>query len=98
VPNRWIELLIGLDDCEAGAGNLAFMAERGDQAPRQRGLADAERPRKRNHVARPRQARQLGAGPLGILLTVEDHRDPRGMVSVTVVPLPFFDSSSTVPP
>ena len=44
-----------------------------------------------------RAASQRGTELRRRLLVGKDHRAPRGMVRVTVVPFPCFDSSSTVP-
>ena len=64
-----------------------------------RRLADAERARQRDHVAGLRSASPaVRRAARRRFLVLEDHRVPRGMVRVTVVPLPFSDSSSTVPP
>ena len=98
MPHRRIERLIGLDDRKARARHLTLVAQRGDQSPRHRRLADAQRPRQRDHVPCSRHSRQAGAERRRFRLIFQNHRDPRGIVRVTVVPLPFFDSSSTVPP
>src|SRR6185369_16390229 len=72
--------------------------EGGNEPARERGLAYPQRPAQRNHVAPSREPGQLAAKAGGRRFIAEDHFDPRGMTSVTVVPFPFFDSSSTVPP
>src|SRR5438552_14089107 len=98
VPNWRVELLIRLDDREARAGNVALVAERGDEAARERRLADPERTGKRDHIPHPGGLRQGRARSGRCRFTRQNHRDPRGIVRVTVVPLPLSDSSSTVPP
>ena len=91
VKNWRIELLVRLDDREARARHLGLMPEGLDQSARERGLANPERPRKRDHVAGPDDLRQRRADVRGRRLVLEDHFAPRGMVRVTVVPFPFVD-------
>ena len=78
MPHRRVERFIGLDDREARARHLALMAERGEEAPRQRRLADAERPGQRDDVAGPRKRGQLRAERGRFLFVCEDHCAPRG--------------------
>ena len=68
------------------------MAERGEESARQRGLADAERPGQRDHVAAAwRAAASCAPNAAVASLVGQDHFEPRGIVSVTVVPFPFFE-------
>src|SRR6185503_13858597 len=98
VPDGRFQPVIGLDDREAWARHISLVTERGDESSGEHRLACTKWPGKGDHVARPGHRSQARAERRGRLLILEDHREPRGMVRVTVVPLPFFDSSSTVPP
>src|SRR6185503_190431 len=96
--DRGLELIVGLDDREARTRHVGAVPKGGDEAARQRGLADPERAGQCDHVAWPSDAGQCGTDCRRLFLACQDHREPRGIVSVTVVPLPFSESSSTVPP
>ena len=91
MPNRRPQVLIGLNDRKAGAGRFTFMAKSRDKPAGQRSLADAERPGKRDDIARTSNSRQSLTKSRRFRLARQDHRDPRGIVRVTFVPSPFFD-------
>ena len=50
-------------------------------------------------ITSPAAATCASAAPSSrsLRLALQDHSSPRGIVSVTMVPFPFFDSSSTMP-
>src|SRR5690242_9877502 len=98
MPDRRIQLVIRLHDRKAWAWNIRRVAKRGDKAAGKRRLANPKRSRKRDHVAGSGDGCKPGAKLYRRFLILQDHRDPRGMVRITVVPFPFLDSSSTVPP
>jgi len=98
VPHRKVELIVGLHDGEARARNVAGMAQGDEEATRQRGFSNAERTRKGDHVPRPHNSGKPGPERHRRLLVFKDHFELRGIVRVTVVPFPFLDTSSIVPP
>ncbi len=99
VPDRRTEQLIGLDDGEAGAWHLAVMAKRRRAAPEPAwSCRPTEGPDRVMTSPGAQNARQLASEGQRRLFVLEPHCGARGMVSVTLVPLPRADSSSTVPP
>jgi hypothetical protein len=98
MPDWRFQLLVWLDDRKAGARHFALMAQRIEEASRQCGLPNTKRTGERDHITGTRSVREARTELFRMLLVSEDHFVPRGMVRVTVVPFPFFDSSSTVPP
>ena len=85
-------------DRKARAWHITLMPQGSDEPPRKCGLANSKRSRERNDVARPGGCCEPRTKFSCRFLILQDHRDPRGIVRMTVVPFPFFDSSSTVPP
>lgn len=98
VPDRRLQLIIWLDDRKAWAWDVAFMTEGADDRPRQRRFSDSERSGKGDHVAGPEPPGQRRTKHLCGPFVREDHLGARGIVSVTVVPLPRAETRSTLPP
>ena len=95
MPDGRIEVLIGLDDRETRARHLTLMTKSTEEASRQRRFPNTERPRHCDHVPSSRGTSKQSSQSLGRSFIRKIHLLPRGMVRVTVVPFPFFDSSST---
>ena len=98
MPNGQLEFVVRLDDREARAWDFTFMAKRREQSPDKRSFPDAQRTGQSDYVSRSKLFGEPRPESRSRFLVRQDHLAERGMVSVTVVPLPFTDLSSTVPP
>ena len=87
MPHWRVQLLVRLDDRKARTGNVALMAERRDESARERRLADSlAAPKALDHIPCSRHPCERSAKAGRSLDILKDHREPRGIVSVTTLP------------